>query len=685
MAGKESAWDKWVAEELKYERALDFLPDEEKMVEGILENLKATGEENKWDGLTKEYKLMLLRGLRFRKHPVRDMSKLVRDIVKFRLDNNMDKSLSELWSNHNVYWSAWPSYVAGQDKYGHWINYESVGEMSVKTLDLISSEECVMMRCQYYEAQMEMKRRISKNMGMRTNKFVYIFDLKDLSFGKHFTLKVQKTIQPLLEVCGDMYPDVLWNMFIINSPVTFSMIWRVISPWVDKDVKPKIHILRGPSQYLSRMQKCGIPIDAIPKQIGGKCELVSMRDVIENMVENPESDEDYLAHHHPELPSGGEVNILADDADAAAKREAALAAEQAKAKQDAEKDEKDEEEEELFKEGEVIMEGYLSKRGVLNSDWKRRYFILTPESMMYFTGDPREEDSTLKGKIELFMVSGVKRSVPQAGETLGEFEVATPFRIYNIRVDDGTNDEKIEKMKDWVSAINEAAQEEACTLNFKNGGSVGVNHIRSGFLKKRGVFNTMYKKRYFVLTSSGFYYFNGDPTNPKTVIKGKIRLTNVKKVEKSKQQGAFDIHTKYRVFHMKAKDEADQEAWIQTLRETIDKAKAAVSRVSEAEDDIRNIPYMDKVAVIEAENSFDGIGSFQKNISGFVRRAINLAAGLNMITNSETGEKMRGDEAGVSDIMNMAADRMKNMLGYVYEITVGTGDGSTEEDEDDYL
>mmetsp|Transcript_2875 Transcript_2875/g.3283 ORF Transcript_2875/g.3283 Transcript_2875/m.3283 type:complete len:673 (+) Transcript_2875:130-2148(+) len=667
-----SAWEKWVEQELRYERALDFLDDEIPIVEGVLENLKATGEENCWHSLTKEFQRMILRGLRFRKHKVRDMSKITRDIYKFRLDNKMDNSLNELWSNHNVYWTAWPSYVAGQDMYGHWVNYETVGEMSVKTLDLVSTEECVMMRCQYYEAQMEMKRRVSRSLGMRTNKFVYIFDLKELSFSKHFTKKVQRTIQPLLEICGDMYPDVLWNMYVINSPVTFSMIWRIISPWVDKDVKPKVHILRGQSQFLPRMQKCGIPLDSIPKACGGNCELISMRDVIEDMVEKPEGDDTYIVHKHPDVPSGNTVDILADDAEEEDRRNAAAAALEEKKHQaeEAEALENDEEEEELFNEGEVIMEGYLSKRGAYNSDWKRRYFILTPHTLMYFTSDPREKDGKLKGKIELFMVSAAHRSAAD-GNQPGEFDVVTPFRTYNMRVDDGKDAAKVETMKDWINAISEAAAEEACTLNFKNGGTVGVNHIRSGFLKKRGGFNKMFKRRYFVLTSSGLYYFNGDPTSPRTVIKGKIRLAKVRKIEKGKGAGVIEVHTKYRVYILKAEHEADQLAWMQTLRETVDSAKKSAKPQTEVEDEVRNIPYMDKVAVIEAEQSLEGSGGFQASITGFVRRAIDMAASLNMITNESTGDKIRGDDIAVASIMESASNRMQSMLSYVYEVTVG--------------
>lgn len=663
MAEK-SVLGEFMQKELELERLLDFTEVEQKQIVQVKAKLKETNEEFMWDTLTLEQQRMLMRGLRHRKHCVRDVSDLTKQIYEFRKKNDMDKSLNKLWTNHEVFWSGWPSYVAGQDIYGHWVNYESVGEMQVKTLDLIDQDECVLMRCQYYEAQCEMKRRICRNQGFRTNKFVYILDLKELQFTKHFTPKVKNVLQPLLQVCGDMYPDILWSMYIINSPYTFSMIWRVISPWVDKDVKPKIHILGGPGKYLPRMKKFGIPEESIPEKIGGKAKLVNMRDIIENIVDNPESNETFLTYVPPELPSGNTEDILSDDADKVAARQAAIQQGENEAKAAAEAEEEDE-----FDEGEVLMEGWLAKRGKINKDYKRRYFVLTPHNLTYFTGDPRERDSDIKGKIELFMVSSCKPGPVQTGEQIGEFEIITPFRTYNLQVE-GRRAAKREALKDWVSSIADAAAEEASSLDIVGN---SVHHIRSGYMKKRGVFNTLFKRRYFVLTESALYYFNGDPSDPQKSLKGKIRLTKITKIEGSKK--GLDIHTKYRVFHIKAKDEADQVAWVQSLRESADKAKEKAQnskRVSEIEDEVRNIPYLDKVAVMEAEKSFGGTGNFMENITGVVRRAVQVAAGLNMITNQETGEKLRGDEVGVNEIMNMATDRMKNMIGYVFELTTGS-------------
>jgi len=39
------------------------------------------------------------------------------------------------------------------------------------------------------------------------------------------------------------YPEILGNMFIINSPFLFTGIWMIVKMWLDEKTKEKIHIL----------------------------------------------------------------------------------------------------------------------------------------------------------------------------------------------------------------------------------------------------------------------------------------------------------------------------------------------------------------------------------------------------------------------------------------------------------
>lgn len=356
--------------------------------------------------------------------------------------------------------------------------------------------------------------------------------------------------------------------------MAFRMVWRIVLPWVDPLVRPKIRILGGKKQYLAAMEKSGIPLASIPVDIGGTCETRPMGEIIDEFIENPEDEKELTFNR---LPGNGTVDILADSAqDLEMRQQTALKENRQSMVVE------DDADDSIFNADEVLLEGYLHKMGNINKAWKKRYFVLTPQNLFYFAETPTKNEKQERGKIELYMVSKV-RLYTNSQEGLDStdadkdyrFDVVTPFRTYYLKIDEESAN-KVELAREWVLTMSEAVSEEICSVDFKDGGTVGVNHLRSGFLHKRGAFNKMYRKRYFVLTGNGLYYFNGSPTEKRSVLKGKIRLGKISKLEpEEKQKNRFTISTKLRVYHIRAKDEADALSWIQTIREAVDQYKEA--------------------------------------------------------------------------------------------------------------
>ena len=473
--------------------------------------------------------------------------------------------------------------------------------------------------------------------------------------------------------------------------MAFRMVWRIVLPWVDPLVRPKIRILGGQKQYLGALQKSGVPLASIPIDIGGTCETRPMGEIIDEFIENPEDEKELTFNR---LPGNGTVDILADSAQDIELRE-----------QNAPKENRlsmvveDEGDDSIFNTDEVLLEGYLYKMGNINKAWKKRYFVLTPQNLFYFADTPTKNEKQERGKIELYMVSKV-RLYTNSEEGLDStdedkdyrFDIVTPFRTYYLKIDEDSGD-RVELAREWVTNMSEAVSEEICSVDFKDGGTVGVNHLRSGFLHKRGSFNKMYRKRYFVLTGNGLYYFNGSPTEKKSVLKGKIRLGKIQKLEsEEKQKNRFTVSTKLRVYHLRAKDEADAVAWMHTIREAVDQYKEAKSKnqkqsskslcfiseglitesnrcvVAEPMSEVRQIPFVDQVAVLEAEQNFEsGMGGgIVSNIRNLVKSAIETAAELNLLTDPKSGEKLRGDANGISQVLQAAAGRVTSMFSLVF-------------------
>ncbi|KAI6659009.1 Diacylglycerol kinase eta-like [Oopsacas minuta] len=91
----------------------------------------------------------------------------------------------------------------------------------------------------------------------------------------------------------------------------------------------------------------------------------------------------------------------------------------------------------------TIKEGYGYKRGAINTDWKKRLFVLNQKSLTYFKGGK----SIPSGSIELNTVQHISDIQKD-----NIFKLFTPGRVYEIRLDSQGD------AVAWVEALNQASK-----------------------------------------------------------------------------------------------------------------------------------------------------------------------------------------------------------------------------------
>jgi hypothetical protein len=104
------------------------------------------------------------------------------------------------------------------------------------------------------------------------------------------------------------------------------------------------------------------------------------------------------------------------------------------------------------------------------------------------------------------------------------------------------------------------------------GGQVFPSSIREGFLKKKGVVNLAWKKRYMVLLPHQLAYYDEKPKAADAAPKGFMRLGAILKVEHhssdSKTDFKFDVVTPTRIYQLQADSVQDMDAWIASITGT---------------------------------------------------------------------------------------------------------------------
>jgi hypothetical protein len=251
----------------------------------------------------------------------------------------------------------------------------------------------------------------------------------------------------------------------------------------------------------------------------------------------------------------------------------------------------------------VIKSGVMIKQGGSVKNWKKRYFKLRSDKLLYYYKDDKEPLAV--GTIDLETCTSIV-GVPMVKHNRpNTFEIVTPGRVYPLQCPDR------EAMMEWVSGISELtglqyeilesheAGDDTSALDTSAQGmedapaqattpvasgdddegvadqlnATGLSEpsIKEGWLTKQGGAIKTWKKRWFVLRSSSLSYYKEQKD---TVPQGTIDLTtclscgpSTKKVSKG---FLFDVTTQPRVYVANAATEEEMQDWIDAIQGVLD-------------------------------------------------------------------------------------------------------------------
>jgi hypothetical protein len=107
----------------------------------------------------------------------------------------------------------------------------------------------------------------------------------------------------------------------------------------------------------------------------------------------------------------------------------------------------------------VALEGWLTKKGEVVQNWKRRWFMLTVNGEMhYFRKKSAVESGKPQGTIDLRELKGVKASAKEPRS----FVIKTAVRDFVVIAD------TVEECSQWVAAIKEQVRPQ-CALGVGRG------------------------------------------------------------------------------------------------------------------------------------------------------------------------------------------------------------------------
>jgi len=155
----------------------------------------------------------------------------------------------------------------GLDKQGQPISIVRVGMVKLETLlRLVSLEELKEWFCH----DIEKERLTLDDYTHKTGKLMRkceIYDLNGLGLA-HLNAQGLSYLKEIVMMGTSNYPESLGNMYIINAPWAFHLVWKTVRPWLKESTQAKIQILGA--DYQDVLRKAIEPAN-LPDWLGGQC------------------------------------------------------------------------------------------------------------------------------------------------------------------------------------------------------------------------------------------------------------------------------------------------------------------------------------------------------------------------------------------------------------------------------
>jgi len=255
-------------------------PEHAKAVDELKALLVAQGVELPKGCVTVTLEATLYRFLVAANFNARAAARKLKKMVEWRRDHDIDRILFHELPEHKlkVLYSHVPNTHHGHDRKGHPVHLEQPGrvnwgevlkERGTKT---ITKQDLVHMHIFLMEYQNRILfRKASVKQGYIVDKMTNVLDLKSLNLSILGNLKVIGLFKTIQKIDQDFYPDQIHATYIVNAPIVFNLIWKVLRTCFSNREQEKLHILPSGRRGHRRLAEV-LDDESTPKYLGGNCQ-----------------------------------------------------------------------------------------------------------------------------------------------------------------------------------------------------------------------------------------------------------------------------------------------------------------------------------------------------------------------------------------------------------------------------
>ncbi|CAK4717360.1 hypothetical protein LEN26_005914 [Aphanomyces euteiches] len=182
--------------------------------------------------------------------------------LQWRRENRVDGLLYEPQPHFHLIKRNYPQYFHGKSIKGQCVYYEKVGKIDLKAMKAAGLTMDELMRHYIFLTEYMWTLLEPSDSG----RSVTVLDVEGIGF-YDFTGDVMDFVRQAMGFVGAHYPERSAQIFIVNVPSWFNMLWKVISPMIDPVTKEKIRICKGKAVKDELLKS--IAEDQLPSDYGG--------------------------------------------------------------------------------------------------------------------------------------------------------------------------------------------------------------------------------------------------------------------------------------------------------------------------------------------------------------------------------------------------------------------------------
>uniref|UniRef100_M4B361 CRAL-TRIO domain-containing protein n=1 Tax=Hyaloperonospora arabidopsidis (strain Emoy2) TaxID=559515 RepID=M4B361_HYAAE len=190
--------------------------------------------------------------------------------LKWRRENDVDTILLRPSSVFTDMKECFTHFTHKRDRQGHPISFEFLGGQRKALHDFtargVSEDEAIM----HHVRMMEFMWKVVDPRPFPEGNMLKVYDIKGISMADLSTDVVNYT-KKWGEMIATYNPERVYQVFLVNPPSWFNLIWKLVSPLVNPKTRERIHVLRGQKDITKALLEFVAP-ENLPKEYGGECQ-----------------------------------------------------------------------------------------------------------------------------------------------------------------------------------------------------------------------------------------------------------------------------------------------------------------------------------------------------------------------------------------------------------------------------